>query len=128
MTGRKAKLTIGILFICIVVIISGYVFRIDRFGLSQISWVDCVRINNTTYFNFLGRERPSVEISLIDEKIGEVKFTVSDHVHNANYRFRNGDASYLETGTEIYRLASENNAVAVKIGERYFSYKADLYK
>jgi hypothetical protein len=45
-------------------------------------------------------------------------------VHNPSYRFRDGDATFLDVGTEIYSLRSESNAIAAKIGEQYFLYKS----
>lgn len=101
----------------------GYYFRIDRFGMSQISWVDCIKINNTKYYS--DYDRSPVEASLVGEMIGEVKFNVSEKVHNPSYRFRNGDATHLVIGTEVYSLKSENNAIAVKIDENYFLYKSE---
>lgn len=121
MLSKKANGTIRIVIIVIILIISGYIFRFDRFGISKISWVDCVQINNIKYYSDFNRS--PVEYSLIGNKIGEVKFNVSKNVNNANYRFRNGDATFLEVGTEIYRLKSDNSAIAVKIGELYYLFK-----
>lgn len=104
----------------------GYVFRIDRFGTAQISWVDCVQINNTKYYSDF--TRTSIERSLIGEKIGKVKFNVYENVHNGYYRFRNGDATFLDVGTEIFSLKSDDTAIAVKQGDHYYLYKVNLRK
>lgn len=122
--NKKVKASIGIVFLCIILILIGYVFRldrVDRFGMAEISWVDCVKISDKKYYSF--NVNTQVEDSLIDKKIGKVKFNVSEMVKNSNYRFRNGDATFLKVGTEIYSLQSETNAVAVKIGEKYVLYK-----
>ena len=119
--NKKVKIFIGICVLSIIFIFMGYFFRVDRFGMSQIDWVDCVQINNIKYHSDFNRT--SAEYSLIDKKIGEVKFNVYKNVHNGNYRFRDGDATFLDVGTEIYSLKSDNNAITVKIGEIYFLYK-----
>ncbi len=119
--NRKAKVSIGIAIICAIICV-GYVLRIDRFGMSKISWVDCLQINKTKYYSDFNRS--PVELSNIGKKIGEVKFNVSEKVGNPNYRFRNGDATYLDVGTEIYSIDSENNAVAVKIDNQYYLYES----
>ena len=93
------KVFIGIVIICVIAIFGGYVLRIDRFGRAKISWVDCLQINNTKYYSDFNRSL--VELLTISKKIGEVKFNVSEKVGNPSYRFRNGDATYLDVGTEI---------------------------
>lgn len=122
MLNKKVKVFIGIVVLSIILIIMGYIFRIDRFGMAKISWADGVQMNNIQYNGDF--KRSSVESSLIDKKIGKVKFNVSQNVNNPNYRLRNGDATFLDVGTEIYSLKSDNSAIAVKIGEQYFLYKA----
>ena len=124
MLNKKIKVFIG--FLIIILIYMGYIFRVDRFGRSEISWADCVQINNIKYISNL--KRTPVELSLVDKKIGEVKFNVSKNVHNVHYGFRNGDATILKVGTEIYSLKSDNNAITVKIGGVYFLYKVDENK
>lgn len=116
------KRTIIILSIVIAVILLGYLLRIDRFGMANISWIDCLKINNTMYSgNF---DRTTVDAASLGEQIGKVKFNVSQNVNNPSYRFRNGDATFLETGTIIYAINSDPDAVAVKVGEDYYLFKA----
>jgi hypothetical protein len=121
--NKRIKFSIGIIFVLIGIIIMGYLFRLDRFGSSKISWVDCIKINNSIYYSSYVRE--IVEGTLIDEKIGEVRFNISEKVTNDRYRFRNGDATFLKEKTEIYSLKTEDKAIAVKIDEAYFIYKID---
>ena len=126
MLNKKVKVFIGIGVLSIILILMGYIFRVDRFGMAKISWIDCVQMNNIKYnSNF---KKSSVEYSLIDKKIGKVKFNVSQNVNNPSYQFRNGDATFLDVETEIYSLKSNNNAIAVKVGKQYFLYKADITK
>lgn len=123
MLNNKIKIALGVVLACITLIYLGYTLRIDRFGRAKISWVDCVKVNGHKYYSEF--ERTSVENTLIGEKIGEVKFNVSKKVGNPSYKFRNGDATYLEVGTEIYGLKSDNNAIAVKIDRQYYIYKLE---
>jgi hypothetical protein len=121
--GKKIKVSICIILIGSILILLGCYVRVDRFGIAQISWVDCIQINNTKYYSDF--DRSPVEYSDIGKKIGKVKFNVSEKVHNPNYRFRNGDATYLEIGTEVYSLQSNSNVIAVKIDDDYFLYKSN---
>jgi hypothetical protein len=125
MLNNKVKLAISIMLIGIIIILLVYILRvdrIDRIGIAQIHWVDCVQINGIKYHG--DNKESTVDTSSIDKKIGEVKFNVSKMVHNPSYRFRDGDATFLDVGTEIYSLRSESNAIAAKIGEQYFLYKS----
>jgi hypothetical protein len=123
----KKKRSRRILVATIVIVLAlsaGYLFRLDRMGLVEISFVDCVYINNQLYFNpsfaQTGLARSPVEAATIDRKIGEVRFRLSEQVHSNWYIYRNGDAAFLELGTEIYSLKDNPDAIAVKIGEQYF--------
>ncbi|MDF2544973.1 MAG: hypothetical protein K0S47_4691 [Herbinix sp.] len=91
--------------------------------MSFISWVDCIQMNNTKYYS--NYDRTPIDSSFIGEKVGEVKFKVSKKVHNPSYRFRDGDATFLEIGTEVYSVKTNNNAIAVKIDDSYYLYEAD---
>lgn len=110
-----------------IILAAAYALRLDRFGLGyQIDYVDCVYINNQLYVSGLNPDsRTPVDSSSIDLKIGEVKFTLLDNVHSPYYINRNGDAAYLDIGTEIFSIKGQNNAVAVKVGELYYQYRAD---
>ena len=125
MLSRKTKTFAVIVVSLIILILLGYVFRIDRFGLGYaIDYVDCVYINNQFYTSGLNpQDRTPVESSLIEKKIGEVKFKLLDNVHSPYYISRNGDAAFLDIGTEIYSLKSQSDAVAVKIGEQYYLFR-----
>lgn len=124
MLNKKIKLSIYVILVGTILILAGYalrVDRIDRFGTAEIHWIDCVQVNGIKYNG--DYKKSIVDNSLIDKKIGEVRFNVSKMVHNPMYKFRDGDATFLDIGTEIYSIRLEYNAVAVKIGEQYFLYK-----
>lgn len=122
MLNKKTRSSILILSLIIIILFACYVLRIDRFGLSQISWVDCVQINGKKYHSDF--ERKEIDYSLVGEQIGTVKFNVADNVHNANYNFRNGDATFLSVGTKIYKVNTLDliNSVVVKVDDKYFLY------
>ncbi|MDW7658332.1 MAG: hypothetical protein SCM11_14280, partial [Bacillota bacterium] len=77
--------------------------RLDRFGLPfiQIDWIDVVKWDGVTYES---RIKPRVEVPLADigDKLGQVQFTVYGHVSNSRYQLRNGDATFLDPGTEVF--------------------------
>ena len=126
MIKKKLVIFIIIIFTGVSLLIMGYFLRFDRYGLAQISWIDCVQINDIKYIsNF---DRTPVDSSLIGEKIGEVNFIVYKKVHNPSYRFRNGDATFLDVGTEIYSVKLNSNAIAVKVADQFFIYSSDLFK
>lgn len=124
--GKKYKQYLVIILTVIILIFAGYYFRIDRFGLAQISWVDCVQVNGSKYYS--NYERTEIDDMLINKKLGMVKFNVYENVHNGSYRFRNGDATFLEVGTEIYSVKGDVDSIAVKIGNSYYEYRSDLYE
>lgn len=124
MSKKTNKLAV-IVIAFVILIILGYIFRIDRFGLGyEIDYVDCIFINNQLYTSGLNPDsRIPVDAALVSQKIGEVKFTLLNNVHSPYYINRNGDASFLDIGTEIYSIKSQSNAVAVKINDQYYIFK-----
>ncbi|PGL69440.1 hypothetical protein [Bacillus sp. AFS055030] len=79
---------------------------------SIIEWVDFVRLNGVEYngiqSGILANEK------FIDEKVGEVKFKVADHVTNTSYKIKDGDAAFHEKGTEIYSIKDNPECIAIK--------------
>jgi hypothetical protein len=121
MQKRKVKVSIvACVVVAFIFITLNFDFRLDRFGKAKISWSDCIQINNTKYFR--GYNTSKVEASTVGDKIGEVTFNVSKKVSNPKYRFRNGDATFLDVGTEIYKIRNVDNAIAVEINEQYYLY------
>jgi hypothetical protein len=109
----------------ILLVLVAYIFRLDRFGFVEIDYVDCVYMNNQFYFSHFERnagKRTLIDPMLIEQKIGEVKFTLSENVHSTYYINRNGDASFLDIGTEIFSVKKSDSAIAIKIGEQYFEF------
>lgn len=125
MSNRKVKVFIfaSIVIIAFALITMNFDLRLDRFGTSKITWTDCIQINNTKYYR--GNKKTIVEPSEIGNKIGEVTYNVAGKVGNPKYRFRDGDATLVSVGTEIYNINKIDNAIAVKIGEQYYLYSIE---
>lgn len=96
-------------------------FRIDRFGNSEIRWADVVKINGELYYR---EENPKgIDAKDLRGKIGEVNFQIVSKVSNERYRIRNGDASFLEEGTELYSVDGEGDLIAAKVGGTIIFYR-----
>ncbi len=76
-----------------------------------IDWVDFIKWGDKEY-NGIHSAVLSNE-SYVGEKIGEVRFKVSDNVTNPNYKIKNGDAAFHEKGTEIYGIKGDPHLIAV---------------
>lgn len=85
--------------------------RLDRFGMSKISWIDCVQIEGHRYSSNSWPAEETEE-SYIDKKNGMIIFNVAKKVGNPSYKFRNGDATYLEVGTAIYSVKDDEGKIA----------------
>jgi len=105
-------------------LVGGSNLRPDRFGMSKISWIDCIQLNDHRYSN---NNWPPKELdkSLIDEEIGIITFNVAKKVGNPSYKFRNGDATYLEVGTKIYSVKDEPDKIAAYVDGVYRIYLID---
>lgn len=96
----KRLLAILAFFLIVAGIFAGYHYRIDRLGTAMISWVDCLKLNDTMYY--LDQDADVIDPSCVGSRLGVVRFNVAQHVHNPEYHFRNGDATFLVTGTELF--------------------------
>ncbi len=122
----KKKTRIILLVILILAALLAVVWkplRLDRFGLPfvEIDWIDVVKWDGVTYES---RIKPRVEVPLADvgAKLGQVQFTVLDHVSNSNYQLRNGDATFLAKGTEVFTIKNNPAALAVLLEGKYYRY------
>jgi hypothetical protein len=126
-TSQHMKKKFLIVVVLILLVLMAFIFRFDRFGFVEVDFMDCVYMNNQLYFSGAegnGGERTLVDPALIDKKIGDVKFTLSENVHSTYYINRNVDAAFLDVGTEIYSMKAGENSIAIKIGGQYFEFKA----
>jgi hypothetical protein len=70
---------------------------------AQIEWVNFIQVGSTQYV--AGPESPSVlQASDLGPVYAHVKFKVSGHICDPNYRLKDGDAAFLEAGTPIYQV------------------------
>jgi hypothetical protein len=70
---------------------------------AQIDWVNFIQVGSTHYV-----AGPQSLIVLQEGDLGavyaHVKFKVSGHVCDPNYRLKDGDAAFLDPGTPIYQV------------------------
>jgi len=97
--------------------------RLNR--MVEIDWADMVKNNNITYLAVYQSTPP--ENNLIDKELSRVKFKVEGNVHNPNYKIKDGDATFLFEGTQIYSLKgySSNFRVGVLWNNKVKVYEAD---
>lgn len=81
-------------------------------GHTIIDWVDFIKWDgkeyNGIYSGALADEK------FLGEKLGEVKFRVSDNVTNPSYKIKNGDAAFHEKGSEIFAIKGFPDLIAVR--------------
>lgn len=125
---KKSSIIIKVIIVAAVIVIalaSVYLFRFDRFGMSKISWIDCIQYNGERY---MSESYPPevIDKSKIGSKIGIVTFNVARKVGNPSYKFRNGDATYLEVGTVLYAIAEEPDMIAAYVDGSYLVYRKGM--
>ena len=97
--------------------------RIDKLVL--IEWVNLIKFNDITYV------RKFVPLdSLAEEDLkyyDKTKFKLADNVDDLNYRSQNGDAAYLDEGTQIYSIKaySPDFRLVAKVGAELYLFEAD---
>ena len=97
---NKRLLAILAFFLIAAGIFAGYHYRIDRLGTAMITWADWLKLNNTMYYR--DHDADVIDPSCVGLFLGVVRFNVAQHVHNPEYHFRNGDATFLVEGTELF--------------------------
>lgn len=118
--SKKYLLITSILLLFCIVVYGFLDFKLRTETNVEIEWSDSVIINGIPYYNIENKQIESD--SLIGNKIGEVLFNVSENIHDPNYIFKNGDATFLEVGTPIYLVKNNENAVAVYVEGKYILY------
>src|SRR6266852_4296904 len=70
---------------------------------SQIDWVNFIQVGSTQYV--AGPQSPTVlQESDLGLVYAHVKFKVSGNICDPNYRLKDGDAAFLDSGTPIYQI------------------------
>jgi len=71
---------------------------------SQIDWVNFIQVGSTQYV--AGPQSPTVlQESDLGLVYAHVKFKVSGNICDPNYRLKDGDAAFLDSGTPIYQVS-----------------------
>lgn len=121
---KKRSLIASGIFIAIVIaaVIAWTPLRLDRFGLLpvMIDWIDVVKLKNQKFETNYPRQE--VSATEIDQKIGDIQFTLSGQVSNPNYQMRNGDATFLPEGTEIFSMKNDKDSVAALFDGKYYRF------
>lgn len=72
---------------------------------TMIDWVNFVQVGSTQYV-----AGPESSVVLQESDLGpvyaKVKFKVSGNVCDPSYKLKDGDAAFLDSGTEIYQVNS----------------------
>lgn len=88
-------------FMLFIVLMSGCSNSIH--GNSMIDWADFVKLNGNSYTGLTGRVIKD-QNDITGKVVGVVKFKVADVVKNPKYRTKEGDAAFLEIGTNLYEV------------------------
>ncbi|WP_227397029.1 hypothetical protein [Jeotgalibacillus aurantiacus] len=74
----------------------------------SIEWINLVQWNGTKYY-YDDELTSDFDEDSLDQVIGEVTFTLvgSEEETNGNYSFKNGDATFASTGSEIYSVKGQ---------------------
>lgn len=93
-------------------------------GGSEIDWVDFVKLNGHSYTgSWENVIKNPAQVST--ETVGKVKFKVADVVTNPDYRTKDGDAAFLDKGTDLYRVEGfkTDEVIAAKDEQRIGGYR-----
>ncbi|MBD7908201.1 hypothetical protein [Sporosarcina gallistercoris] len=83
-----------------------------------IEWADVVKLNDVKYAGDI--EGISEDHALEKgSKVGEVNYMMADHACS-NHKIRNGDATYLPVGTEVYEAVGYRSDFRVIAEDRVF--------
>lgn len=76
-------------------------------GRAVIDWVDFIKWDGKEYNGI--HSGVLANENYVGEKIGTVKFKVTDNVTNPEYKVKDGDAAFHEKGTEIFKIKGHSN-------------------
>ena len=70
----------------------------------SIDWVNFIRFNGITYLATSMHPQDGLSASRLGPVFDTVKFKLDGNVHDPNYRTKDGDSAFLETGTQVYTV------------------------
>jgi hypothetical protein len=74
---------------------------------AQIDWVNFIQVGTTQYVAGLTQAPTVLQESDLGPVYAHVKFKVSGNVCDTNYRLKDGDAAFLDSGTPIYQVSGQ---------------------
>lgn len=90
-----------LIFISILLLLSGC--RLSAFGGQVvIDWIDFIHIDGKEYYGI--HSGVLADISFVGEKIGTVKFKVTDNVKNPSYKIKTGMLPSMRRELRFFRL------------------------
>ena len=92
---------------------------------AQIDWVSFIQIGSTQYV--AGPQPPTIlQESDRGPVYAHVKFKVSGHICDPNYRLKDGDAAFLDPATPIYQVNghSPDEQLAARFNGTILVYRA----
>jgi hypothetical protein len=92
--------------------------------IAFIDWVDFIKFKGITYIH----QYENVFLKESDlSPYSEIKFKIDGNVNSPDYKSREGDAAYLQTGTPVYSLSgySPDFRLAVRQDGKLLIYEAD---
>ncbi|TFD93628.1 hypothetical protein [Jeotgalibacillus sp. R-1-5s-1] len=108
--GVPCSLKINLQFVAIVFLLAGCseAFQSSSPQVS-IEWANIVKWEDTEYY-YDDELTSDFDEDLLDQVIGEVTFTLvgSEEETNSTYSFKNGDATFASTGSEIYSVKGQS--------------------
>jgi hypothetical protein len=85
---------------------------------AEIKWMDVLKINDIKYqHDFV--EEPEGFTPVKGKKIGEVSYQMADNACSG-HKTRNGDAAFLQKGTDIYEVKGYPSSLMVTADDRVF--------
>jgi heat shock protein HslJ len=123
MKNRKVfYLTMIILIAAAINLPAGCSKETDR--IDKIDWVDFIKFNGITYLRTI-QSLPYSEEEL--EYFDEIRFRVEGNVDTPDYESKDGDAAYLDEGTQIYSISgySPDFRLVAKMGTELLLFEAD---
>ncbi|WP_152394917.1 hypothetical protein [Paenibacillus guangzhouensis] len=97
-------------------------------GNAIIDWVDFVKINHKTYNGLYDAVLADPGVVLRERVVGKVAFRVGDVVTNPEYRTKDGDAAFLEIGTELYEVEGYKDQSLIAAKDEHAIHGYRLYQ